>query len=76
MDRVLRFEELPDCVTALFAEHGHDVELPHFLQSDRKPFDEYYDDDLRRCVAARYADDFRRFGYAVVDSPSDTRPPR
>jgi hypothetical protein len=39
--------------------------LPHKLQnSDRRHYRSYYDDDLKRRVAALYAEDVERFGYS------------
>ena len=64
VDRTIRFENLAEDFAAVCEEIGlPDIALPHRNKSSIRHYSEYYGDELRQFVAARYADDIERFGY-------------
>ena len=47
--------------------------LPHANPSQRRAYQEYYDDEAREMVAAMYAEDIRWFGYHYQQQPASAR---
>lgn len=61
--RVFRFENLKEeCFVQLQMQFGR-VEFGHHLKSDRKPFQEYFDQKTKELVKNFYIDDFKVFKY-------------
>ncbi|MGC1273666.1 MAG: sulfotransferase family 2 domain-containing protein [Planctomycetaceae bacterium] len=64
VDFVIRFENLQEDFDRVCDRLGIPREqLPHRNQSSRKPYQEYYDGELRELVGKHYADDVWAFGY-------------
>ena len=62
-DFVIRYETMQEDFDALMDKAGHPrVALPHVGKTDRRPYREYYDPELRAAVEHRYAEDLRRTG--------------
>lgn len=64
-DHVFRFENLVEEFNALTERLGlpEQTKLPHRNPSSKRPYQDYYTDDLRRLVADRYQRDIELFGY-------------
>ena len=64
VDVVLRFESLESDWSSLCERVGiHCKALPHLEKSDRKKYQDYYDDDLAERVGRFYQEDASRFSY-------------
>jgi hypothetical protein len=64
VNRIIRFEQLPDDFRAVCVELGLRPEpLPRYNRSEREYYAKYYDDELRELVAERFALEIARFGY-------------
>jgi hypothetical protein len=67
-DFIGRYERLGEDFAAIQERlHTPRLELPRVRRSERRPFQEYYTDDLRRIVAERYQTDISMFGYSFDD---------
>lgn len=69
VDRILRFEELPGCVDALFAELGLDIVFPFGAKtntSEKKAEDTYLTPEAIRLINRKCAQDFSVLGYAML----------
>jgi hypothetical protein len=63
VDYVGKFETLFEDFLVVSQRLGLDAELPHLLKSERRPYQEYYTDELRDLVSQRYRRDIDLFGY-------------
>jgi Sulfotransferase family len=64
VNRIIRFEQLPDDFRAVCVELGLRPEpLPRYNRSEREHYAKYYDAELRELVAERFALEIARFGY-------------
>jgi hypothetical protein len=64
VDYIGRMEDIEEGFRFVCRKIGApEVELPHLLKTDRKPYQEYYDDELKSTVHMRYATDIEMFGY-------------
>ena len=68
VDRLVRFEDLATDFPAACREIGlGEIQLPHVnktkSKTDKKPYQEYYNEEAVERVMMLYADDFRLFGY-------------
>ena len=63
VDYVGRFERLALDFQLVGRRLGVDIELPHLLKSDRRPYKEYYSNELRTLVGERYRRDIELFEY-------------
>ncbi len=65
VDCVMRFENLGEDFRAVCAtlKIAAPVSLPEYNRSRRDHYSRYYDDDLRRLVGKRFADEIEKFGY-------------
>lgn len=64
VDYIGRMEDIEEGFRFVCRKIGAtEVELPHLLKTDRKPYQEYYDDKLKSTVHMRYATDIEMFEY-------------
>jgi len=63
--QVYRYEALPAAIADLRARFGiaDDIEFQREHETQREHYRRYYDDEMRRLVAERYADDLAAFDY-------------
>lgn len=67
VDYVGRFEQIADAAVEIFRRCGIGAPtLPHHNQSERAPYQDYYDDEAVEMVAERYAEDIATFGYRFL----------
>lgn len=68
VDKIAKYEQLEQDYQAICAHLGLPVKpLPHKRQAtDRKPYQDYYDDDLRRLVGEYFAKDIDLFEYRFI----------
>ena len=71
VDYIGRFEEFEASVRQIMDRIGLPITtIPHEKQSQRGPYQDYYDSETRDMVAMMYAADIEAFGYSFEDSPS------
>ena len=63
VDRVYRYEELPDAVADISARLGVDLDLPHAKQGSGPHYRELYGPGDAEIVAQRFRRTIREFGY-------------
>ena len=63
VDRVYRYEELPDAVADVSARLGIELDLPHAKQGSGPHYRELYGPGDAEIVAARFERTIREFGY-------------
>ena len=68
VDYIMRFENLAEDFRTVCGTLGISPEtLPRYNRSRREHFSEYYDDELRELVRARFAAEIERFGYTYKE---------
>ena len=63
VDRVYRYEELPDAIADVSARLGIELDLPHAKQGSGPHYRELYGPGDAEIVAERFARTIREFGY-------------
>jgi hypothetical protein len=58
-----RFEDLSGSLREFSRSLGFDLSVPYLNKSQRKSYQEYYDESTREIVANAFADDIEFFGY-------------
>jgi hypothetical protein len=65
LDYIARFERLDEDMAVVSAETGRAIDIKHVNKTIRdKPYEDYYDPELREIVSRKYSDDFSRLGYS------------
>lgn len=63
VDFVGRFERLEADFRAVCERVGIEASLPHLNRREHEPYADYYDEETRELVRARWTDDVEAFGY-------------
>ena len=69
VDRVLRFETLHDDLSALCAELGIDMDMPHSNSSSHTHYSAYYSEDDRAFAERLFRRDLEMFDYSFEKAP-------
>lgn len=65
IDKIFKFEKLNECAAFLTGVTG-DKNMPHLRKtSNRKPYEEYYTQELKEIVYNFYKEDFINFNYSA-----------
>ena len=64
LDAVLRYENYAEDLSVLWERLNVRVDkMPHIKKTERRPYQEYYNDEQRQLIADHYVHDIELFGY-------------